>query len=461
MLLTRDGETLDKIDRKGDHAFWLGFSIKSKGYCVFTRGTRLIVESIPFRFDEFKEMSRRLLLMSLQASFPNDKRRQILWNNPDPHVKHTNVSPQLINRTHPSERIFNYIRTINSSNTHAEENNVDQADLSIFCTPVQEIRGLPRNIWTTSLGKSFDKNLVARTYQAKVVMENKKDVDQTVIRNKARLVAKGYAQEEGIDFEESFAPVARLEVSGFFVAYCCTPSFPIYPTLDPPIPTRRLKTHSRVKRIVRYLRWYQSHGTLHFWRNTVLGDKFVSGVKKARTGYCTGHSAEAEYRGLSEVGLSNGDGHSLRLWLHLQHNTFCMVILVSHSKSNATSTSTLVPKTSISVSLHNGTRFTVCVRRMGMRCLTPAELEKIRTIDVTLTVLSALRRSGNENKQGLVNYYICVRDYALSWNPVKRILWNLPDHRYRSKDGDGDAIQVESNSITRAHAQTTKTILYA
>nr|GFD32927.1 Gag-Pol polyprotein [Tanacetum cinerariifolium] len=35
------------------------------------------------------------------------------------------------------------------------------------------------------------------------------DEDQTVIRNKARLVAKGYAQEEGIDFEESFAPVAR------------------------------------------------------------------------------------------------------------------------------------------------------------------------------------------------------------------------------------------------------------
>nr|GEY41635.1 hypothetical protein [Tanacetum cinerariifolium] len=37
------------------------------------------------------------------------------------------------------------------------------------------------------------------------------DEDQTVIRNKARLVAKGYAHEEGIDFEESFAPVARLE----------------------------------------------------------------------------------------------------------------------------------------------------------------------------------------------------------------------------------------------------------
>ncbi|GJY84084.1 retrovirus-related pol polyprotein from transposon TNT 1-94 [Tanacetum coccineum] len=37
------------------------------------------------------------------------------------------------------------------------------------------------------------------------------DEDETVIRNKARLVAKGYAQEDSIDFEESFAPVARLE----------------------------------------------------------------------------------------------------------------------------------------------------------------------------------------------------------------------------------------------------------
>ncbi|GKE85489.1 retrovirus-related pol polyprotein from transposon TNT 1-94, partial [Tanacetum coccineum] len=42
-----------------------------------------------------------------------------------------------------------------------------------------------------------------------VPLVNKKDEDQTVIRNKARLVAKGYAQEEGIDFKESFAPVPK------------------------------------------------------------------------------------------------------------------------------------------------------------------------------------------------------------------------------------------------------------
>ncbi|GJT94420.1 retrovirus-related pol polyprotein from transposon TNT 1-94 [Tanacetum coccineum] len=43
-----------------------------------------------------------------------------------------------------------------------------------------------------------------------------------------RAQAKGYAQEEGIDFEESFAPVARLEAVRIFVAYAAHKSFPIY-----------------------------------------------------------------------------------------------------------------------------------------------------------------------------------------------------------------------------------------
>ncbi|GKA77268.1 retrovirus-related pol polyprotein from transposon TNT 1-94 [Tanacetum coccineum] len=59
--------------------------------------------------------------------------------------------------------------------------------------------------------------------------KNKKDdMIRTVIRNKARLVAKGYAQEEGVDFEESFAPVARLEAVRIFVAHAAHKSFPIY-----------------------------------------------------------------------------------------------------------------------------------------------------------------------------------------------------------------------------------------
>ncbi|GJY44198.1 gag-pol polyprotein [Tanacetum coccineum] len=62
----------------------------------------------------------------------------------------------------------------------------------------------------------------------KWLWKNKKDEDQTVIHNKIRLVAKGYAQEEGINFEESFAPVARLEAVRIFVAYATHKYFPIY-----------------------------------------------------------------------------------------------------------------------------------------------------------------------------------------------------------------------------------------
>ncbi|GJT75836.1 retrovirus-related pol polyprotein from transposon TNT 1-94 [Tanacetum coccineum] len=74
----------------------------------------------------------------------------------------------------------------------------------------------------------FDKPFGKKVIKLKWVWKNKKDEDQTVIRNKARLVAKGYAQEEGIDFEESFAPVARLESVRIFVAYAAYKSFPIY-----------------------------------------------------------------------------------------------------------------------------------------------------------------------------------------------------------------------------------------
>ncbi|GJR32400.1 retrovirus-related pol polyprotein from transposon TNT 1-94 [Tanacetum coccineum] len=72
--------------------------------------------------------------------------------------------------------------------------------------------------------KPFGKMII----KLKWLWKNKKDEDQTVIRNKARLVAKGYAQEEGIDFEESFAPVARLEAVRIFVAHAAHKSFPIY-----------------------------------------------------------------------------------------------------------------------------------------------------------------------------------------------------------------------------------------
>nr|GEV30179.1 integrase, catalytic region, zinc finger, CCHC-type, peptidase aspartic, catalytic [Tanacetum cinerariifolium] len=51
---------------------------------------------------------------------------------------------------------------------------------------------------------------------------------QEVVKSSSYNIAKGYAQEEGIDFEESFAPVARLEAVRIFIAYAAYKSFPIY-----------------------------------------------------------------------------------------------------------------------------------------------------------------------------------------------------------------------------------------
>nr|GEW54907.1 retrovirus-related Pol polyprotein from transposon TNT 1-94 [Tanacetum cinerariifolium] len=52
--------------------------------------------------------------------------------------------------------------------------------------------------------------------------------EQTVIRNKSRLVVRGYRQEEGIDFEESFALVARMEAIKIFLAYVAHKSFFVF-----------------------------------------------------------------------------------------------------------------------------------------------------------------------------------------------------------------------------------------
>ncbi|GKB10290.1 retrovirus-related pol polyprotein from transposon TNT 1-94 [Tanacetum coccineum] len=49
-----------------------------------------------------------------------------------------------------------------------------------------------------------------------------------ILKNKARLVARGYRQEEGIDFEESFVPVARLEAIRIFLAFAAHMNMVVY-----------------------------------------------------------------------------------------------------------------------------------------------------------------------------------------------------------------------------------------
>ncbi|GJT28670.1 retrovirus-related pol polyprotein from transposon TNT 1-94 [Tanacetum coccineum] len=73
-----------------------------------------------------------------------------------------------------------------------------------------------------------DRPLCKNVINLKWLWKNKRDEENTIIRNKSRLMAKGYAQKDGIDFEESFAPVARLEAVRLFIAYASHKSFTVY-----------------------------------------------------------------------------------------------------------------------------------------------------------------------------------------------------------------------------------------
>nr|GEU86378.1 hypothetical protein [Tanacetum cinerariifolium] len=64
--------------------------------------------------------------------------------------------------------------------------------------------------------------------KTKWIFKNKKDERSLVIQNKARLVAVGYSQQEGIDYDETFAPIARIEAIHLFLAYVAHKDFTVF-----------------------------------------------------------------------------------------------------------------------------------------------------------------------------------------------------------------------------------------
>ncbi|GKC21292.1 putative ribonuclease H-like domain-containing protein, partial [Tanacetum coccineum] len=99
-----------------------------------------------------------------------------------------------------------------------------------------DINNLDTNIPVTRIHKDHPVEQIIRDiYSApqtrrmsKSVYKNKKDERDIVIKNKARLVAQGYTQEEGIHYNEVFAPVARIEAIRLFLAYASFKDFMVY-----------------------------------------------------------------------------------------------------------------------------------------------------------------------------------------------------------------------------------------
>jgi len=88
----------------------------------------------------------------------------------------------------------------------------------------EELDQIEKNDTWETIPRSRDKNVIG----TKWVFKNKMNGEGQVVRNKDHLVYKGYAQIEGVDFKETFAPAAQLEAIRIFLALSIHKNFKAY-----------------------------------------------------------------------------------------------------------------------------------------------------------------------------------------------------------------------------------------
>nr|GEX74732.1 hypothetical protein [Tanacetum cinerariifolium] len=239
----------------------------------------MIVESIHIRFDEIKEVSKTSVANNTLGLVPQ-RQKVSDYDNPDPVLQRQDVYSSAdadvplqqeldilfgplydeffnagsnLQGKQPSTNIPSTSAPSTHTNVHAKENTDNQAEEGEHKDhPLEQVLGNPSRLVQTRRQLATDPKMcmyaltvsTAEPKNTKEAMADSawieamqeelyqfdrlQDEDQTVIRNKARLVAKGYAQEEGIDFEESFALVACLEAVWIFIAYAAHKSFLVY-----------------------------------------------------------------------------------------------------------------------------------------------------------------------------------------------------------------------------------------
>ncbi|GJV95300.1 putative ribonuclease H-like domain-containing protein [Tanacetum coccineum] len=130
------------------------------------------------------------------------------------------------------------------------------------------------NVWTL-----VDLPHGKKAIGTKWVFRNKKDQRGSVVRNKARPVAQGYRQEEGVDYDKVFAPVARIEASEEEVYVSQPPGF-----VDPEFPNRVYKVEKTLYGLHQAPRaWYETLSTYllenGFRRGTIAKSLFIKKIK--------------------------------------------------------------------------------------------------------------------------------------------------------------------------------------
>jgi len=250
-VLNNIKDNLGKFDAKSEEGIFLGYSLNSKAFRIYNKRTIIIEESIHVSFDETNQiMPRKDTLDDISDSLEGmyihgeEHKGKGKGNDEDFQIDETKTSKDLrrewrTSRYHPLDNIIgdisNGVPTRHSlkdvCNNMAfvsliEPKNLKEAiiDEHWIIAMQEELNHFERNkVW--ELVDKPDNHLVIGT---KWVFRNKLDEHGIVIRNKARLVAKGYSQEEGIDYEEIYAPVARLEVIRMLLSFASIMDFKLY-----------------------------------------------------------------------------------------------------------------------------------------------------------------------------------------------------------------------------------------
>nr|GEX56469.1 retrovirus-related Pol polyprotein from transposon TNT 1-94 [Tanacetum cinerariifolium] len=263
--IVRDGENLDKMKEKGDACIFVGYSTQSRAYRVFNKRTRVIVETIHVNFDELPQMAldhvssnpvpQETIKENAQVEddefvnifcTPVQDRGETSFRHVDSSNMHTfyqrHPSEHRWTKDHPLEQVIrNPSQSVRTRRQLEPDGEMCMFALTVSRTKPKNIKdAMVDSAWIESMHEELhqfdrldiwelvDRPLCKNIINMKWLWKNKRDEVNTIIQNKSRLVAKGYAQKEGVDFEESFAPVARLEAVRLFIAYAAQKSFTVY-----------------------------------------------------------------------------------------------------------------------------------------------------------------------------------------------------------------------------------------
>nr|GEV94841.1 hypothetical protein [Tanacetum cinerariifolium] len=356
------------MKEKGDPCILVGYSTQSKGYRVYNKRTRMIVESIHIRSDEIKEVSETSVANNT-SGLVSQRQKASDYDNPDPAKE--NYNDQAEGEHLPDDEFTNPFCAPPQEITKSSSHIIDP-EMCMFALTVSTAK--PKNINEAMADSAWIEAMHEELHQ----FDRLQDEDQTVIRNKARLVANGYVQELGIDFEESFAPVARLEAEEVYVAQ--PDGF-----VDPDHPEKVYRLRKALYGLKQAPRaWYDEiskfltskgftkdvdHARCIDSRKSTsegiqfLGDKLVSWMSKNQN--CTAmSSAEAEYVALSHSRTKHIHTRYHFIKEHVENGIIELYFVRTEYQLADMFTKALLED-----------RFKYLVRRIGMRCLTLVELE--------------------------------------------------------------------------------------